>query len=50
MAHPHPFQTVPNLILTPHSGGVSDAGYVKMGTAAAANVLAIMEENARKVA
>jgi len=50
MAHPHPFQNVPNLILTPHSGGVSDAAYVKMGQGAAANVLAVIEENARNAA
>jgi D-3-phosphoglycerate dehydrogenase len=50
MRHPHPFQSVPNLILTPHSGGVSDAGYVKMGQGAAANVVAVVEENARNAA
>ncbi|WP_244849249.1 NAD(P)-dependent oxidoreductase [Caballeronia sp. SL2Y3] len=50
MTVPHPFQSVPNLILSPHVGGVSEAAYVNMGKGAAANVLAVIEENARKVA
>lgn len=36
----HPFCEVPNLILSPHVGGVSDAAYVNLGLAAARNVLA----------
>lgn len=46
----HPFQNIPNLILSPHIGGVSDAAYVNMGKGAAANVLAVIEENARNTA
>ncbi|MEC5409235.1 hydroxyacid dehydrogenase [Paraburkholderia sp. MPAMCS5] len=47
MATPHPFQQIPNVILSPHIGGVSDAAYVNMGKGAAGNVLAVLEENAR---
>ncbi|QYY28341.1 3-phosphoglycerate dehydrogenase [Cupriavidus pinatubonensis] len=43
MPVPHPFQSVPNLILSPHIGGVSDAAYVNMGVGAAKNVLAVLE-------
>jgi len=50
MTHPHPFQCVPNLILSPHVGGVSEAAYVNMGKGAAANVLAVIEELRREVA
>lgn len=50
MAHPHPFQAVSNLILSPHIGGVSDAAYVNMGKGAAANILAVLEERARTAA
>ncbi|WP_027803234.1 NAD(P)-dependent oxidoreductase [Paraburkholderia dilworthii] len=46
----HPFQTVSNVILSPHIGGVSDAAYVNMGKGAAANVLAVLAQNARNVA
>jgi D-3-phosphoglycerate dehydrogenase len=46
----HSFQSVPNVILSPHIGGVSDAAYVNMGKGAAANVLAVVAENARNVA
>jgi len=49
MAHPHPFQSVANLILSPHIGGVSDAAYVNMGKGAAANVLAAIEEHAQRL-
>ncbi|MBY4949648.1 hydroxyacid dehydrogenase [Cupriavidus respiraculi] len=43
---PHPFRDVPNLILSPHIGGVSDAAYVNMGVGAARNVLAVLESAA----
>ncbi|WP_019450235.1 hydroxyacid dehydrogenase [Cupriavidus sp. BIS7] len=38
----HPFCEVPNLILSPHVGGVSDAAYVNLGLAAARNVLSVV--------
>ncbi|WP_454808497.1 NAD(P)-dependent oxidoreductase [Paraburkholderia fungorum] len=50
MTHPHPFQQIPNAILSPHIGGVSDAAYVNMGKGAAANVLTVVEEHARNAA
>ncbi|MEM5339557.1 NAD(P)-dependent oxidoreductase [Paraburkholderia azotifigens] len=50
MTNPHPFQQIPNAILSPHIGGVSDAAYVNMGKGAAANVLAVVEEHARNAA
>ncbi|CAG2139448.1 hydroxyacid dehydrogenase [Cupriavidus numazuensis] len=46
MPVPHLFQSVPNLILSPHIGGVSDAAYVNMGVGAAKNVLAVLEAGA----
>ncbi|CAG9253832.1 MULTISPECIES: NAD(P)-dependent oxidoreductase [Paraburkholderia] len=50
MTNPHPFQQIPNAILSPHIGGVSDAAYVNMGRGAAANVLAVVDERARNAA
>ena len=47
MTTPHPFQRIPNVILSPHIGGVSDAAYVNMGKGAAANVIAVLDERAR---
>ncbi|RKE34708.1 D-3-phosphoglycerate dehydrogenase [Paraburkholderia sp. BL23I1N1] len=47
MSNPHPFQSVANLILSPHIGGVSDAAYVNMGKGSAANVLAVLGERTR---
>ena len=38
----HPFARQPNVILSPHIGGVTGDAYVGMGTAAAANVLAVL--------
>lgn len=49
MAVPHPFQQIPNLILSPHIGGVSDAAYVNMGVGAAKNVLAVLQDSATSV-
>ncbi|SPC20420.1 hydroxyacid dehydrogenase [Cupriavidus taiwanensis] len=43
MVVPHPFQQLPNVILSPHIGGVSDAAYVNMGVGAANNVLAVLQ-------
>jgi D-3-phosphoglycerate dehydrogenase len=42
----HPFTGIPNAILSPHIGGVTGDAYVGMGTAAAKNVLAVMEQQA----
>jgi D-3-phosphoglycerate dehydrogenase len=42
----HPFTEIPNAILSPHIGGVTGDAYVGMGTAAANNVLAVLEQQA----
>jgi D-3-phosphoglycerate dehydrogenase len=42
----HPFTALPNVILSPHIGGVTGDAYVGMGTAAARNVLAVLEQPA----
>jgi len=42
MAAGHPFQGEPRIILSPHVGAVTADAYVKMGTAAAENVLAVL--------
>ena len=42
----HAFRTVPNVVLSPHIGGVSEDAYVNMGTAAARNALAVLGEAA----
>ncbi len=49
MAVPHPFQNLPNVILSPHIGGVSDAAYVNMGVGAAKNVIAVLRDSATAV-
>lgn len=46
MTTPHPFQNLPNVILSPHIGGVSDTAYVNMGKGAAANILEALEAQA----
>jgi len=38
----HPFFGVPNIILSPHVGGVTRDAYVNMGVAAARNVVAAL--------
>lgn len=38
----HAFKSVPNVVLSPHIGGVSEDAYVNMGTAAARNILAVL--------
>lgn len=43
---PHIWQAIDNVILSPHVGGVSDASYVKMGTAAR-NILQALQESAQ---
>lgn len=42
MTAPHPFQGDDRFILSPHIGGVTADAYVKMGVAAAQNVLAVL--------
>jgi D-3-phosphoglycerate dehydrogenase len=42
----HPFTDIPNVILSPHIGGVTSDAYVGMGTAAARNVLAVLQQAA----
>ena len=44
MAAPHPFHGEPNIILSPHIGGVTGDAYVNMGVGAAKNVLAVLAE------
>lgn len=43
MTAPHPFHHEPRILLSPHIGGVTADAYVKMGVAAAKNVLAVLE-------
>jgi D-3-phosphoglycerate dehydrogenase / 2-oxoglutarate reductase len=43
MTVPHPFQGEPNIILSPHIGGVTADAYVNMGVGAAKNLLAVLE-------
>lgn len=38
----HPFLTEPRIVVTPHVGGVTADAYVKMGVAAARNVLRVL--------
>ena len=42
MTAPHPFRGEPRITLSPHIGGVTSDAYVKMGVAAAQNVLAAL--------
>jgi D-3-phosphoglycerate dehydrogenase / 2-oxoglutarate reductase len=44
MAAPHPFHGVPNLVLSPHIGGVTSDAYVNMGVGAARNVLDVLAQ------
>lgn len=43
MSAGHPFQGEPNIILSPHIGGVTREAYVNMGVAAANNALAVLD-------
>jgi D-3-phosphoglycerate dehydrogenase len=42
MAAPHPFHGEPNILLSPHIGGVTSDAYVNMGMDAAKNVLEVL--------
>ncbi|MDP3520266.1 MAG: NAD(P)-dependent oxidoreductase [Hydrogenophaga sp.] len=42
MTAPHPFHDEERIVLSPHIGGVTADAYVKMGIAAAKNVLAVL--------
>jgi D-3-phosphoglycerate dehydrogenase / 2-oxoglutarate reductase len=42
----HPFQGHPNIVLSPHIGGVTGDAYINMGVGAAQNVLAVLAEPA----
>ena len=42
MTAPHPFHGAPNIILSPHIGGVTSDAYVNMGVGAAKNVLDVL--------
>ena len=42
MAAPHPFHGVPNILLSPHIGGVTSDAYINMGVGAARNVLDVL--------
>ena len=44
MTAPHIFHGTADVILTPHTGGVTSDAYVSMGTAAARNILAVLAE------
>jgi len=44
MTAPHIFHGASNIILTPHTGGVTSDAYVSMGVAAARNILAVLAE------
>jgi glycerate dehydrogenase len=46
MTAPHPFHGEPNLILSPHIGGVTGDAYVNMGVGAAKNVLDVLAQGA----
>jgi D-3-phosphoglycerate dehydrogenase len=43
MTTPHPFQGHPNIVLSPHIGGVTGDAYVAMGVGAARNVLEVLQ-------
>jgi len=44
MTTPHIFHNAPNIILSPHVGGVTSEAYINMGVGAARNVLQVMTQ------
>ena len=46
MAAPHPFHQVPQIVLSPHIGGVTADAYIHMGVGAARNVLDVLAQPA----
>ena len=44
MTAPHIFHGTTDILLTPHTGGVTSDAYVSMGTAAARNILAVLSK------
>ncbi|HDT1289175.1 NAD(P)-dependent oxidoreductase [Enterobacter asburiae] len=40
---PHLWQSVENVVISPHIGGVTAASYIRMGTVAASNILAVTD-------
>ncbi|MBL0419264.1 3-phosphoglycerate dehydrogenase [Ramlibacter sp. AW1] len=46
MKVPHPFQGEPNIVLSPHVGGVTSDAYVNMGVGAARNVVEVLQPHA----
>ncbi len=49
MTSPHIFQGQPNIILSPHIGGVTSDAYVNMGVGAAGNVVDVLAQLAVRV-
>jgi D-3-phosphoglycerate dehydrogenase len=45
MVAPHAFHGEPNIVLSPHIGGVTSDAYINMGVGAARNVLAVLAES-----
>jgi D-3-phosphoglycerate dehydrogenase len=44
-----PLRSIPGVILTPHIGGVTQDAYRNMGTAAASNILAVLNETTEEI-
>ncbi|TFZ02678.1 3-phosphoglycerate dehydrogenase [Ramlibacter henchirensis] len=44
---PHPFHGEPDIVLSPHIGGVTGDAYINMGVGAARNVLAVLQAHAQ---
>lgn len=50
MTVPHPFHGEPNIVLSPHVGGVTGDAYLSMGLATARNVLAVLDPASKALA